>query len=348
MASTRIPSRHETTSPDVKEKKISLPTCDRCHQRIPQGKEVALLQEERVARVRQAPAGLSGFVHRDPADCKQGRIFWLLVFGAVFSLVAWGGRAGSAIVNLPVNIRATIDYVIVYAFGLAASAALARYVWRWSPWDAAAWSRLRWKGILTGFVVTLTATFLAAAAVENLVLILLGTPIYSPTVWQSLRWNRVTIADPSWLGTIVVAAAEELIFRGVLFNYLLYGTSRWRVARAAVFSAVIFALAHNLREPLSWFTMDKAPLLFGLTLLGVLLAIAYVNTGSLACSAGIHTGLGWIGLLNGRTHLDGLLRGSWLMGAAKDLRTAPMVWALFIALMIGCRLAGRRLRRLTD
>src|SRR6266849_2461141 len=189
MASTRIPSRQETTSPDVKEKKISLPTCDRCHQRIPQGKEVALLQEERVAGVRQAPAGLSGFVHRDPADCKQGRIFWLLVFGAVFFLVAWGGRAGSAIVNLPVNIRATIDYVIVYAFGLAASAALARYVWRSSPW----------------------------AAAENLVLILLGTPLYAATVWQSLRWNRVTIADPSWVGTIVVAAVEELIFRGVLF-----------------------------------------------------------------------------------------------------------------------------------
>jgi membrane protease YdiL (CAAX protease family) len=327
---------------------MSLPTCDRCHQRIPQGKEMALLQEERVVGAGKSPAGVSGFIHRNPADCKQARMFWLLVFGAIFFLAAWGGRAASAMVSLPVNARATIDYIIVYAFGLAASAALTRYAWRSSPWDAGAWSDLRWKGILTGFAVTLTATFLAAAAVENLVLILLATPLYSPTVWPSLRWTRLTIADPSWIGMILVAAVEELIFRGVLFNYLLYGTSRWRVARATLVSAVIFALAHNLRDPLSWFTMGKFPLLFGLTLLGVLLAIAYVNTGSLACAAGIHTGLGWIGIVNGRTHLDGLLRGSWLMGASKDLRTAPVVWALFAALMIGCRLAGGRLRRLTE
>ena len=284
----------------------------------------------------------------DPADCKQARIIWLVLFGAIFFLAAWGERTGSAIVNLPVGIRATVDYVIVYTFGLVLSAALIRYVWKSSPWDTAAWTSIRWKGILPGFAVTLTATFLAAAAVENLVLILLGTPLYSPAVWQSLSWKRVTIFDSSWVGAIVVATVEELIFRGLLFNYLLYGNSRWRVARATVFSAVIFALAHNLREPLSWFTMDKAPLLLGLTLLGVLLATAYVSTGSLACAAGIHTGLGWIGYLNGRTHLDGLLRGSWLMGHAKDLRTAPMVWALLIALMIGCRVAGRRLRRLTE
>ena len=36
------------------------------------------------------------------------------------------------------------------------------------------------------------------------------------------------------------------------------------------------------------------------------------------------------------------------MGASKDLRTAPMVWVLFIVLMIACRLAGRRLGRLTE
>jgi membrane protease YdiL (CAAX protease family) len=309
---------------------------------------VELLQEERVVEAGRAQAGSSGFVHMDPADCKQARIFWLVLFGAIFFLAVWGERTGSAIVNLPVGIRATVDYVVVYTFGLVAAVALIRYVWKSSPWDTVAWTSIRWKGILSGFAVTLTATFLAAAAVENLVLILLGTPIYSPAVWQSLSWNRVTISDPSWVGTIVVAAMEELIFRGLLFNYLLYGNSRWRVARATLISSVIFAFAHNLREPLSWFTMDKAPLLLGLTLLGVLLAIAYINTGSLACSAGIHTGLGWIGLLNGRTHLDGLLRGSWLMGAAKDLRTAPVVWALFIALMISCRLAGRRLRRLTE
>jgi membrane protease YdiL (CAAX protease family) len=120
------------------------------------------------------------------------------------------------------------------------------------------------------------------------------------------------------------------------------------VARATLISSLIFAFAHNLGDPLSWFTLHKAPLLLGLTLLGMLLATAYFNTGSLACSAGIHTGLAWIGLLNGRTHLDGLLRGNWLMGASKDLRTAPMVWALLIVLMVACRLAGRRLRRLTE
>jgi membrane protease YdiL (CAAX protease family) len=310
---------------------------------------MALLPEKGVGEAGQTThAVVPGFVHRDPRDCKQARILWLVVFGAIFFLAAWAIRAGSAIVNLPVNVRAPVDYVIVYAFGLALSAALARSLWKSSPWSIAAWSSLRWKRIFAGFAVTLTVSFLAAAAVENLVLILVGTPLYSSAVWQSLSWKRVTISDPSWVGVILVATVEELIFRGVLFNYLLYGTSRWRVARATLISSVIFALVHNLRDPLSWFTVDKAPLLLGLTLLGMLLAIAYVTTGSLACSAGIHTGLAWIGLLNGRTHLDGLLRGSWLMGASKDLRTAPVVWALFIVLMVGCRLAGRKLRRLTE
>jgi membrane protease YdiL (CAAX protease family) len=307
---------------------------------------MALLTDKGGGGSGQADAAASGFVHRDPTDCKQARILWLIVFGTVFFLAAWGSHAASAIVSLPAGVRATVDYIIVYAFGLAISAALVRYAWKSSPWDA--WSTLRWRGILAGFAVTLTATFLAAAVVENLVLILLGTPLYSSAVWHALSWRRVTIFDPSWIGVILVAAVEELIFRGVLFNYLLYGPSRWRVVRATLMSSVIFALAHSLRDPLAWFTMDKAPLLFGLTLLGVLLAIAYFSTGSLACSAGIHAGLAWIGLLNGRTHLDGLLRGNWLMGASKDLRTAPMVWALFIVLMVACRLAGRRLRRLTE
>ena len=307
---------------------------------------MALLPDKGVEGSAQAHGAVSGFVHRDPTDCKQARLLWLIVFGAVFFLAAWASRAGSALMNLRGDVRATIDYIIVYAFGLAISAALVRYAWKSSPWDA--WTTFRWKGILAGFAVTSTATFLAAAAVENLVLILLGTPLYSSAMWHALSWRRVTIFDPSWIGVILVASVEELIFRGVLFNYLLYGTSRWRVARATLISSVIFALVHNLRDPLSWFTVDKAPLLLGLTLLGMLLAIAYVTTGSLACSAGIHTGLAWIGLLNGRTHLDGLLRGSWLMGASKDLRTAPVVWALFIVLMVGCRLAGRKLRRLTE
>ena len=292
------------------------------------------------------PAGhtyaASGFVHRDPTDCSQARILWLVVFGAVFFLAAWGSRAGSAIVNLPTTVHAIVDYVIVYTSGLAISAALVRYAWKSSHWSTAAWSTIRWRGVFTGFAVSLTVAFLAAAVVENLVLILLGT------VWPALSWQRVTISDPSWAGAILVAAVEELIFRGVLFNYLLYGTSRWRVARATLISSLIFAFAHNLGDPLSWFTLHKAPLFLGLTLLGMLLATAYFNTGSLACSAGIHTGLAWIGLLNGRTHLDGLLRGNWLMGASKDLRTAPMVWVLFIVLMIACRLAGRRLGRLTE
>ena len=307
---------------------------------------MALLRDKGVEGSAQAHAAVSGFVHRDPTDCKQARILWLIVFGAVFFLAAWGSRAGSALMNLPADVRATVDYIIVYAFGLAISAALVRYAWTSPPWNT--WTTFRWKGILAGFAVTSTATFLAAAVAENLVLILLGTPLYSSAVWHALSWRRVTIYDPSWIGVILVAAVEELIFRGVLFNYLLYGTSRWRVARATLMSSVIFALAHNLRDPLAWFTTDKAPLLLGLTLLGVLLATAYFNTGSLACSAGIHAGLAWIGLFNGRTHLDGLLRGNWLMGASKDLRTAPMVWALFIVLMIACRLAGRRLRRLTE
>src|ERR1700720_2527423 len=116
----QTPSRRQPNSSALKERDISLPTCERCHQRIPPGKEMALLPEKGTRGAgQQTPAAVSGFVHRDPADCKQARILWLLVWGAIFFLVAWAGRAVSAIVNLPIDIRATVDYIVVYAFGLA-------------------------------------------------------------------------------------------------------------------------------------------------------------------------------------------------------------------------------------
>jgi len=49
---------------------------------------MALLRDKGVEGSAQAHAAVSGFVHRDPTDCKQARILWLIVFGAVFFLAA--------------------------------------------------------------------------------------------------------------------------------------------------------------------------------------------------------------------------------------------------------------------
>lgn len=270
------------------------------------------------------------------------KILGLSVLSGSVYLVGWAvSRIFAALnVSLDPRSRTTASYVLIYSVGVVSTVVFARVVWGSSIWNHVARYWTKRKRALMGFAVTSATTVLAAGALAFLVLILLGTPIWSPVVQQSLNPRRVTIFDPGWIGALLVATVEEVAFRGIIFNYLRFETGAWKMPQAMVGSALIFALAHRVRGPLSLFSLDDLPLLVGLTLLGVLLAIAYVVSGSLACAIGIHTGLVWVNLIGGRTHLTG-----WLVRGSMDLRTQAWVWGLLDGLALGCWFARRWLRR---
>ncbi len=270
------------------------------------------------------------------------KILGLSVLGGFIYLVGWTVHRISAALNVSLDpgTRTTTSYVLIYSVGVVSTAAFARFVWGPSLWNHVARYWTKRKRALMGFAATSAMTMLVASGLALLMLILLGTPIWSPIVLQSMSLRRVTIFDPSWIGAMLVAIVEEVTFRGIIFNYLQLGTGPWKVPQAVVGSALIFALAHRIRGPLYLFSIQDIPMLVGLTLLGVLLAVAYAVSGSLACAIGIHTGLLWVNILGGRTHLAG-----WLVRGSMDLRAQTWVWGLLDGLTLGCWFARRWLRR---
>jgi len=82
------------------------------------------------------------------------------------------------------------------------------------------------------------------------------------------------------LAAVVIAPiAEELLFRGLLHRSLRL---RWRIVPATAVSSLLFAVVHVdvlVSQPLA---------LIGLTLVGVILAVAYERTGSLVVPIVIH------------------------------------------------------------
>lgn len=145
------------------------------------------------------------------------------------------------------------------------------------------------------------------------------------------------------LSAAVVALLEETVFRGALFGGLRRAGS-WQGALAV--SSAVYALVHFFDKPesppaVTWLSglvtlggmlrgfaewERLVPGFFNLTLAGVILALAYHRTGSLAFSIGLHAGwVFWLksyGFLTTATGAEGLwvwgsrrLIDGWLAGA---------------------------------
>jgi membrane protease YdiL (CAAX protease family) len=131
------------------------------------------------------------------------------------------------------------------------------------------------------------------------------------------------------IGAIALAISEELLFRGFLLRYLRWNDSTAVTVSAVVVSSLIFAFVHNLRDPLGWLTPQLFPLFVGLFILGVLLAVTYLVTGSLWCSIGLHAGLVTVGEVLLRRHVIAIDFSPWWLGGANEIRMAPLVWLSF-------------------
>lgn len=192
-----------------------------------------------------------------------------------------------------------------------------------------------WRRMAGGF----TAMFLLAFGsmiLLHVVLGLFGVISWNTLAWAALTpkiWERTAVA---LLIVIVLATAEELIFRGFILRYLQARAVTGVTLAAVLVSAAIFSALHAprffLTEPREIFI----PLLTGLFLLGVLLGTVYVTTGSLACCIGIHAGLLGFKVFQRRTQLVAYDQ-NWLLGVrtdGMDLLAGPGIWLLLGAAVL--------------
>lgn len=241
----------------------------------------------------------------------------------------------------------TPGQITLYVIALGAAFAFLALVWKASPAPALRryWA---WRSrVLAGFLVTAGLTFVTLLAEYGL-LHWIGMAGPRAQGWARIGWPWAGRTLVSFGIIVVLAATEELIFRGFVFNYLR-GGSRSVVAPIAG-SAFIFAAAHHFPDPEAWLSPQQWPLFTGLSLLGGVLALAYLVSGSLACAVGIHAALLTVEVLARfpRTRIVFVSQSAWWMGIDNDLRTAPLVWAQFVLLGLVIWWTRRPLRELAE
>lgn len=220
--------------------------------------------------------------------------------------------------------------------------AYAALVARERPLDFA---RLYWRErgrALRGFLAMLA--FAAGVVVACYVVVgLMGQVGLSQEGWDRMSLKTVERTVVGLLVVLVLATTEELMFRVFLMRHLRWNASVPVTVAAVVFSSLVFAASHNLTDPLAWFTAAQAPLFVGLFLLGVLLCVTYLATGSFWCAVAVHSGLLGSKVFLRKTELLDVSTGPWWLGDSVDLRMAPVVWALFIAMALAIWLMRGRL-----
>lgn len=139
------------------------------------------------------------------------------------------------------------------------------------------------------------------------------------------RWPILLIG---FVGTFLLAWSEELIFRGLLFQH--FGRTL-PLLTSAVLSSFIFAILHDLHNPLRLLTCHWQ-LGFGLFLLGMFLTYIRVWQNSIAASAGVHAGMVFIKVVLRKVPLLPIAAGSPHLFPI-DLRESLILHALLLA---GC------------
>ncbi len=265
------------------------------------------------------------------------RFLQLLGLGVAIPVAGAVVRAAVRMAGGTLEFRYNSDagVVTLYVLGLLGMVIFARSVWAVSLRSALALYRASARRVLFGFL--LGGSFVAAVLVlDYLVLHWAGAAAWQPGLqrWDWQLAGRTLLA----LGAVIlIATAEECIFRGFAFNYLR-GSGTGSATVSAIFgSALLFALAHHIfYDPKAMFTAPEGLLLIGVFLLGVLLAVVYVASGSLACAAGVHAGLLLVEIFarNKATRLVLVSQPDWWMGVNGDLRTAPAAWVQLVALTL--------------
>jgi len=176
--------------------------------------------------------------------------------------------------------------------------------------------------------------FLAIGSVALLGLLMSVTDVFTPYFRVSFA-DALRVGAKALLAALAVGFLEEMFFRGIIFKGLLENTRRMTAFTAA---SLFFAAIHFVR-PSERFSVDGidplagarylgqafAPLLdplpvlpglLGLFVIGLVLSYAFLRTGSIYLSMGLHAG--WVfGIKSIRIYGD-FARGDlgWLFGSS--------------------------------
>lgn len=210
-----------------------------------------------------------------------------------------------------------------------------------------AWSRELGRGLggaLVGLAVGFAACALAGALVPALRFPLLKT------LWKALLGCGAAAA---------IALGEEALFRGILFRQLRRDAGD---VLAVVVTTAIYAAVHVIRSrggasgPLhAWSGVAQTlstfgpfaegtvlPQLAGLSLLGLLLALARLRSGALWLPIGLHAGF-VAGFRVGRLFVDLAPTPAWLVGAGWPPLVGGVAGWLAVAVAAGAVLSRRPL-----
>jgi membrane protease YdiL (CAAX protease family) len=121
----------------------------------------------------------------------------------------------------------------------------------------------------------------------------LGASVLLLVLTGSARWLADSGTVPEYAAALtlslaqfaIAAAAEEVVFRGYLFQALVQGIGTWPAVLA---SSLLFAWAHRGNEHVG------AIALANIFLAGVMLAVVYLRTRSLWAATAVHLGWNWM------------------------------------------------------
>jgi membrane protease YdiL (CAAX protease family) len=253
-------------------------------------------------------------------------IIFIVALGAVAFLVEQGFRFA----GLPWSLtdRKGVGEIALFIIAILPMLWFSKAIAGVNPLDFAFAYGREGRRVVRGFLfMFLTGTLFMILA--YVVLGLLGELRWSQAAWQNLSMKIAVRTVTALLVVLILATTEELIFRGFVLRYLRSDITPKVTVAAVLASAAIFSLSHVIALQSALNEPDYVPLLFGLFLLGVLLGTAYVVTGSIACSIGIHAALLGSKVFLRRTELvefspDGML------GGTSDLRVGPLSWIVLI------------------
>lgn len=214
-----------------------------------------------------------------------------------------------------------------------------------NSWRALGWAPPRGQGarLAAGFTAGLVSL-----ALVGLIALLTGAWQFNPDLSASRLSGKILGAV---LTAVVVAVLEETLFRGAFMGALRRAHS---VGVAVVVSSALYALLHFFQKPeppdaVHWFTglellprmmrgfVDGPTLLPGflnLTLVGIILALAYQRTGNLYFSVGLHGG--WIFWLKFWGAMAGVAPGAnaWLWGSTSKVYDGWLTLAVLAAVLV--------------
>jgi membrane protease YdiL (CAAX protease family) len=234
--------------------------------------------------------------------------------------------------------------VLLLATTLALIVLFSKFIAKSAPFGVMAPYFTNWKRSLAGlgqfYLATIMIVILAYVCFA-----LQGGVFLSSQAVSAFSFDVAEDAIVALLVVFVLALTEELMFRNFLMRYLMWDDGRLAAITAVISASLIFAFLHNLTEPLAWFSAEKFPLFVGLFILGSLLCVTYISTGSILCAVGLHAGFLGSKVFLRKTQLLTVDPQVLMVSSGPDLRTSPLVWALWIVMGIAIYFMRGRLRQ---